>query len=40
MEKYALISISDKENILPFAKKLVSLGYKIISTGGTYRLLK
>jgi len=40
MEKYALISVSDKENILPFAKKLVSLGYKIISTGGTYRLLK
>ena len=40
MEKYALISVSDKENIIPFAEKLVSLGYKIISTGGTYKLLK
>ena len=40
MEKYALISVSDKENIIPFAEKLVSLGYKIISTGGTYRVLK
>ena len=40
MEKYALISVSDKENIISFAKKLIFLGYKIISTGGTYKLLK
>ncbi len=40
MEKYALISVSDKENIENLAKELVNLGYKIISTGGTYRLLK
>lgn len=37
--KTALISVSDKEGIVDFAKELISLGFKIISTGGTYNLL-
>lgn len=36
----ALISVSNKEGIIPFAKELESLGYEIISTGGTFKLLK
>ena len=40
MSKIALISVSNKEGIIDFAKNLVSLDYKIISTGGTYQLLK
>ncbi len=38
--KRALISVSDKDGIVDFAKELRSLGVDIISTGGTYRLLK
>ncbi len=38
-EKYALISVSDKTGIVDFAKQISSLGYKIISTGGTYKHL-
>ena len=37
---YALISVSDKSGIVELAKKLVLLGYKIISTGGTALELK
>ena len=37
--KRALISVSDKSGIVPFAKSLNSLGVEIISTGGTARLL-
>lgn len=37
--KNALISVFDKAGIVDFAKKLVDLGYGIISTGGTYKLL-
>src|SRR3989338_8270410 len=37
--KYALISVFDKKNIVSFAKKLHSLGYLIISTGGTSKEL-
>ena len=33
--KRALISVSDKENIIEFAKSLYELGIEIISTGGT-----
>ena len=40
MSKNALISVSNKDGIIDFAKNLISLGYKIISTGGTYQLLK
>ena len=36
----ALISVSDKSGVENFAKELVSLGYEIISTGGTYNKLK
>src|SRR3990167_6499333 len=39
-ERYALISVYDKSGISDFAKKLHSLGYKIISTGGTSKVLK
>jgi len=40
MEKYALISVSDKTNLLSFAKNLVEKhGYVILSTGGTAKLL-
>ncbi|KRM78426.1 bifunctional phosphoribosylaminoimidazolecarboxamide formyltransferase IMP cyclohydrolase [Lapidilactobacillus dextrinicus DSM 20335] len=37
--KRALISVSNKENIVNFAKELVANDYEIISTGGTYQLL-
>lgn len=40
MKKLALISVYDKEGIVEFAKELVQLGYGLLSTGGTYRLLK
>ncbi|MDR3087997.1 MAG: bifunctional phosphoribosylaminoimidazolecarboxamide formyltransferase/IMP cyclohydrolase, partial [Azoarcus sp.] len=36
----ALISVSDKEGILEFAQGLATLGVKLLSTGGTARLLK
>lgn len=36
----ALISVSDKSGVENFAKELVTLGYEIISTGGTYKILK
>ena len=35
----ALISVSDKTGIVEFAKSLHSLGIKLISTGGTAKLL-
>lgn len=38
--KRALISVSDKTGIVPFARELAELGVEIISTGGTYTLLK
>lgn len=38
-EKYALISVYNKRNIADFAEKLHSLGYKIISTGGSAKVL-
>ncbi|QVK21478.1 bifunctional phosphoribosylaminoimidazolecarboxamide formyltransferase/IMP cyclohydrolase [Mycoplasmatota bacterium] len=37
--KYALISVSDKTNIVEFARELVSVGFKIISTGGTKKII-
>lgn len=39
MTKRALISVSDKTNIIPFAEGLVNLDYDIISTGGTLKVL-
>ncbi|SFE88903.1 bifunctional phosphoribosylaminoimidazolecarboxamide formyltransferase/IMP cyclohydrolase [Alteribacillus iranensis] len=38
--KRALISVSNKEGILPFAKELEAGGVEIISTGGTSRVLE
>ncbi|KOS71450.1 phosphoribosylaminoimidazolecarboxamide formyltransferase [Lysinibacillus contaminans] len=40
MTKRALISVSDKAGILEFAKELVALGYEILSTGGTKKMLQ
>ncbi len=40
MIQKALLSLSNKENIIPFAKELEALGVEIISTGGTAKLLK
>lgn len=40
MQKTALISVYDKGNLVEFAKDLKSLGWRIISTGGTYNTLK
>ena len=36
----ALISVSDKRGIIPFAQGLVDLGWDVISTGGTYAALR
>ncbi|MEO2082883.1 MAG: bifunctional phosphoribosylaminoimidazolecarboxamide formyltransferase/IMP cyclohydrolase, partial [Desulfurobacteriaceae bacterium] len=36
----ALISVSNKEGIVEFARELSSLGVEIISTGGTAKLLR
>lgn len=37
--KRAIISVSDKTNLVPFAKGLADLGVEILSTGGTAKLL-
>ncbi|RDU73340.1 bifunctional phosphoribosylaminoimidazolecarboxamide formyltransferase/IMP cyclohydrolase PurH [Helicobacter aurati] len=39
MQKYAIISVSDKSNVSFFAQGLSTLGYKILSTGGTLQAL-
>lgn len=36
----ALLSVSDKSNIVEFAQGLIQSGFGLLSTGGTYRLLK
>ena len=36
----ALISVSDKAGIVPFAQALVAKGIEIISTGGTKKVLE
>ncbi|MDR2698876.1 MAG: bifunctional phosphoribosylaminoimidazolecarboxamide formyltransferase/IMP cyclohydrolase [Candidatus Methanoplasma sp.] len=38
--KRAIISVSDKSGVLDFSKELIRIGVEIISTGGTYKLLK
>jgi phosphoribosylaminoimidazolecarboxamide formyltransferase/IMP cyclohydrolase len=38
--KRALISVSDKTGVVDFARELVSLGFEIISTGGTSKALR
>ena len=37
--KRALVSVTNKEGIVEFCNGLVSLGYEIVSTGGTYKKL-
>ncbi|MFR9514269.1 MAG: bifunctional phosphoribosylaminoimidazolecarboxamide formyltransferase/IMP cyclohydrolase [Rikenellaceae bacterium] len=37
--KRALFSVSDKSGLVEFAKELVALGWEIIATGGTMKLL-
>jgi phosphoribosylaminoimidazolecarboxamide formyltransferase / IMP cyclohydrolase len=39
-KKRALISVSDKNGITDFARELVSLGFELISTGGTKKALQ
>jgi phosphoribosylaminoimidazolecarboxamide formyltransferase / IMP cyclohydrolase len=39
-KKRALISVSEKQGITEFAKKLSQLGYEIITTGGTKKVLQ
>lgn len=36
----ALISVSDKRGVVDFARELVSLGWEILSTSGTMKMLK
>ncbi len=36
----ALLSVSDKTDLVPFARKLASLGVTLVSTGGTARALR
>ncbi|MDL2231018.1 bifunctional phosphoribosylaminoimidazolecarboxamide formyltransferase/IMP cyclohydrolase [Bacteroidales bacterium OttesenSCG-928-L19] len=38
--KKALVSVSDKSGLLPFVQELIALGFEIISTGGTKKLLQ
>lgn len=37
--KRALVSVSDKEGLVPFVKGLADNGYEIVSTGGTKKVL-
>ena len=39
MKKLALLSVSDKTNIVEFAKGIVKNGYDIIATGNTAKIL-
>lgn len=36
----ALISVSDKDGVVDFARALADLGFEILSTGGTFKALK
>jgi phosphoribosylaminoimidazolecarboxamide formyltransferase/IMP cyclohydrolase len=38
--KRALISVSDKTGVVEFARELVSLGWELLSTSGTMKMLK
>lgn len=38
--KLALLSVTDKTGIIDFAKGLESSGFQVVSTGGTYKILK
>ena len=38
--KRALLSVSDKTDLVPFARSLAELGIELVSTGGTARVLE
>ena len=38
--RYALLSVSDKTGLIPFAKGLKHLGFEIVSSGGTAKFLR
>lgn len=38
--RFALLSVTDKTGIVPFAQGLINFGFQILSTGGTAKLLK
>ena len=41
MQKTALLSVSDKSGLVPFARALVEThGYRLLSTGGTAKFLE
>ncbi len=40
MKRRAILSVSDKTGIVEFAKDLVELGFEILSTGGTAKVLQ
>ena len=40
MFKRALISVSDKQNLIPFLKPLAESGMEMVSTGGTAKFLR
>lgn len=39
-KKRALISVSDKTGLVPFVRRIAALGFEVVSTGGTAKLLK
>ncbi len=39
MSRRALISVSDKRGVVPFARRLHEMGFEIVSTGGTAKTL-
>ena len=40
MVRYALLSVTDKSGLVPFARTLVNAGFRILSTGGTAATLR
>ena len=39
MNRRAIISVSDKTGVVDFAKSLTELGFEVLSTGGTSKVL-
>lgn len=39
-QRYALISVSDKQGVVEFARQLTESGFTLLSTGGTAKLLR
>jgi phosphoribosylaminoimidazolecarboxamide formyltransferase / IMP cyclohydrolase len=39
MQRRALLSVSDKTGLVPFAATLAELGFELVSTGGTFKVL-